>query len=84
MHPAKPEREYEQVQTKENKALEAEEAMDDNDDANEWSTQETIYANTEKGDTPPKKISKKVLIGNIDEENGMKKPNVRKFIILMF
>ena len=71
--PAKPSTEYEQIKTSQIKTLSAEECIEENEDGHEWSTQESIYQN---GNISSQKSKRKILIGNIDEENNMNRPQV--------
>ena len=78
MHKDNQTKEYEQVATTSAKVQEEEQTDADA----EWSTQETIYSNqnsdrTKSENTPPRAEKKKsVLIGNIDEDSGVKKDQV--------
>lgn len=75
LHPDKQEKEYQKVET--NNAKDGEKP-DQNEEIADWSTQETIYQ-TQGSDrsTPSEKEKKKiVLIGNIDEDSGIKKDQV--------
>lgn len=66
---------YEQVDTNQAKNAEEEEQTDK---GAEWSTQDSIaQSHGSLSDTPPKKGKKKiVLIGNMDEDSGVRKEEV--------
>lgn len=74
--PGKSHQEYEKVETSRGKAIELEDRQEDENA--EWSTSESIYqsqnSDREKGNTSLESERKKqMLIGNIDEDLGVKK-----------
>jgi len=78
LHPDKKSREYQKVETAQSKINENEE---DVEDRGEWSTQETIYQTQFNGETNERK-KKPVLIGNIEEDAGVHKDDVKKKLFL--
>jgi len=74
--PGRSHQEYEKVETSKGKAIEMEDRPEDENA--EWSTQESIYQsqNTEREKTNTSleaERKKNMLIGNIDEDSGVKK-----------